>query len=70
MCTDGRNIRVITPGFEEIYDTSPFHPAFLASLEGFSVLRFMDWMHANSDKTPFEWDTRRRTPRASVIVVL
>jgi len=56
-----RNIRVITPGFEEIYDTSPFHPAFLASLEGFSVLRFMDWMHANSDKTPFEW-VERVTP--------
>jgi hypothetical protein len=52
----GRNIRIITPGFEESYLTSPFHPAFLASLENFTVLRFMDWMHANSGNTPEEWE--------------
>ena len=51
-----RNIRIITPGFEESYSTSPFHPAFLASLENFTLLRFMDWMHANSGKTPEDWD--------------
>ncbi|CAJ1378460.1 unnamed protein product [Effrenium voratum] len=54
-----RNIRIITPGFEEVYATSPFHPAFLASLENFTVLRFMDWMHANSDKTAWQWENRQ-----------
>ncbi|CAK9041028.1 unnamed protein product [Durusdinium trenchii] len=53
-----RNIRIVTPGFEETYETSPFHPAFLASLENFTVLRFMDWMHANSGNTPEEWEDR------------
>eukprot|EP00930_Biecheleria_cincta_P036104 TRINITY_DN24783_c0_g1_i1.p1 TRINITY_DN24783_c0_g1~~TRINITY_DN24783_c0_g1_i1.p1 ORF type:complete len:2581 (+),score=311.66 TRINITY_DN24783_c0_g1_i1:162-7904(+) len=53
-----RNIRIITPGFEETYQTSPFHPAFLASLQDFSVLRFMDWMHANSRETPWNWESR------------
>ena len=47
---------MITPGFEETYLTSPFHPAFLASLDNFTVLRFMDWMHANSGNTPEEWE--------------
>lgn len=53
-----RNIRVITPGFEDSYETSPFHPAFLASLKRYSVVRFMDWMHANVEGVPWQWEDR------------
>mmetsp|Transcript_134092 Transcript_134092/g.428462 ORF Transcript_134092/g.428462 Transcript_134092/m.428462 type:complete len:2501 (-) Transcript_134092:185-7687(-) len=53
-----RNIRIVTPGFEDTYSTSPFHPAFKASLQRFSVLRFMDWMHANNEGTPWTWEGR------------
>ncbi len=45
-----RNIRVISPGFE--YDTKEvFHPDFLANVNNFKVLRFMDWMRTN-----WAWD--------------
>jgi hypothetical protein len=43
-----RNIRVIMPGFESSYQNQPFHPLFLERLQGFEVLRFMDWMQTNN----------------------
>jgi hypothetical protein len=43
-----RNVRVIMPGFEATDAASPFHPALLNWLRGFSVLRFMDWMQAGA----------------------
>lgn len=37
---------------------SPFHPAFLESLEPFSTLRFMDWMDTNRSSL-VDWEDRR-----------
>ena len=42
-----RNIRFIMPGFEATYQTHPFNPAFTARLQGFKVLRFMEWSLVN-----------------------
>lgn len=52
-----RNIRVIMPGFEQTYQTQPFHPLYLERLSGFAVLRFMDWM-ATNNSTQRTWDER------------
>ncbi len=52
-----RNIRLIMPGFEDTYDTQPFHPDFLASLSDFDVLRFMDWGRTNYS-TVTTWQDR------------
>ena len=47
-----RNIRVLTPGFGGGggfggFRGTPFHPAFIESLQRFRVLRFMDWQATN-----------------------
>lgn len=44
-----RNVRVMMPGYAE--STDLFHPEFLSSLQGFSLLRFMDWGATNSANT-------------------
>jgi hypothetical protein len=36
-----RNVRFIMPGFENTYQTQPFHPDFLALLNDFNPIRFM-----------------------------
>ena len=54
-----RNIRVIMPGFEGTYAQQPFHPMFLAGLEPFSVLRFMDWGETNGSHLS-QWSQRKR----------
>lgn len=41
------NIRFILPGFENTYQTQPFHPLFLQRLQGYTVLRYMEWMITN-----------------------
>jgi len=41
-----RNVRVMMPGFST--STDLFHPEYLSSLEGFTLLRFMDWAATNS----------------------
>ncbi len=43
-----RNIRFIMPGFENTYQTQPFHPLFLDRLSKFNTLRFMDWGATNN----------------------
>jgi hypothetical protein len=50
-----RNIHVYMPTFEGT--NAIFHPEFLASLDGFTVLRFMDWM-ATNNSTIVSWDER------------
>jgi hypothetical protein len=55
-----RNIRVIMPGFESTYETQPFHPLFLERLQGFEVLRFMDWMNTNHSNI-ITWQDRPQT---------
>lgn len=42
-----RDIHVILPGYASSYETSPFYPPFLESLEGFDVIRFMAWSRTN-----------------------
>jgi len=64
-----RNIRVVMPGFEQMYDEHPFHPDYVEWLKQFSVLRFMDW-GLTTFIPPGEWleragpsDARQSTPR-------
>lgn len=52
-----RNIRVISPGFENTYNSQIFHPAFLNRWTGFKAIRFMDWMRTNNAKIE-TWDQR------------
>lgn len=52
-----RNIRFILPGFENSYQSQPFHPDFLASLDPFDVIRFTNW--GNTDITQIvDWSDR------------
>lgn len=52
-----RNIRVIMPGFEETYSSQIFHPDFLRSIEGFQVIRYMDFQHTNDSPNQY-WKDR------------
>lgn len=52
-----RNIHVIMPGFEPTWQREPWHPAFLKRWQGFSCIRFMDFMHTNNS-TVQTWDDR------------
>jgi fibronectin type III domain protein len=52
-----RNIRFIMPGFENTYQTQPFHPLFLSTMQNYKVLRFMEWMFANNS-TVQNWSDR------------
>lgn len=57
-----RNIRFIMPGFEQTYQSQPFHPLFLERLAKFKALRFMDWGATNNSEVR-EW-ADRSTPKA------
>ena len=57
-----RNIRFIMPGFENTYQTQPFHPLFLQRLSKFKTLRFMDWMRTNNSLEGSKWG-ERATPK-------
>jgi len=67
MSTDAadyvRNIRVIMPGFEEVFEKEPFHPAFLQRWRGIACFRFMDWMETNNSKIR-HWSDRP-TPQSA-----
>ena len=52
-----RNIRLIPPGFETVYEVQPLHPTYLERLQGFSVIRFMDWNETNNNEIE-RWDER------------
>jgi hypothetical protein len=52
-----RNIRFILPGFESTYQTQPFHPLFLQRLQGYQVIRFMEWMLTNGSNVQ-NWSDR------------
>ena len=52
-----RNMRLILPGFEATANTQIFHPDFLASMEPFNVIRFMDWGVTN-ETTVSTWAER------------
>lgn len=57
-----RNIRFIMPGFEQTYQTQPFHPLFLERIRQFQTLRFMDWMATNNSDV-VNW-ADRNTPNS------
>lgn len=59
-----RNLRVLMPGFERVYEQQPFHPAFLARWRGVACFRFMDWMKTNGSKAG-SWTERPRPDDAS-----
>ncbi|ELR98852.1 hypothetical protein [Gloeocapsa sp. PCC 73106] len=54
-----RNMRLIMPGFAENYQEQVFHPLFLERLQGFTVIRFMDLMNTNNNKS-VTWADRTR----------
>ncbi len=51
-----RNVRVILPGFESTYTTQTFHPEFLAALEPFGALRYMQWQNTNFPVLQHWWE--------------
>jgi len=54
-----RDIHVIMPGFEESWDTDPWHPLFLARWKGVACVRFMDFMATNNSAIR-TWSERPR----------
>ena len=38
-----RNIRVVLDGYQNIYNSVPFHPLFVEKLKPFKTIRFMPW---------------------------
>ena len=59
-----RNIRVIMPGFETVYETQPFHPTYVDFLRNFSMFRFMDWGQT-VESPPGVWAQRTTTASAT-----
>ena len=55
-----RNIRVLMPGTESTYQTQPWEPNWLAKLEPFTALRFMDWGYTNN--SPMRHWSQRTQP--------
>lgn len=56
-----RNIRLVLPGFEATYSRHPFNPAFVQMLRQYHVIRFANWMHANTFAESAAWQTRTTT---------
>jgi hypothetical protein len=57
-----RNIRVLLPNVTEQDNAAmPFHPALPAFLRGYTVIRFMEWMHTNEAVLPANWSARPKT---------
>jgi hypothetical protein len=52
-----RNIRLLSPGHESDYLTVPFDPNYLATIQGASVLRMVDWTRTNFNPTT-TWASR------------
>jgi hypothetical protein len=52
-----RNIHVIRPGFEGIWQATKFSPLLLEKLQPFGTLRFMDWTNTNG-QTDSAWGDR------------
>lgn len=59
-----RNIRMYAPGLDPAHCTSTFNPVYLDYLEGFKVIRFMDWSNANQNDV-VDWAERTRPEQAS-----
>jgi hypothetical protein len=59
-----RNIRFVMPGYEETYAEQIWHPAFLKSLDHFSVVRFMNWQRTTNSPL-VHWRDRATTEHFS-----
>jgi hypothetical protein len=59
-----RNIRFLMPGFESTYQKDPWHPAFLARLQGFTSIRFMEATRTNLPN-PQSWSERAQLTDAT-----
>lgn len=46
------NIRLIMPGFEDVYETEPFYPPFIDRVNDFSVIRYSQTMATNGGDYP------------------
>jgi hypothetical protein len=55
-----RNIRVIRPGFEAVWQGINFSPLLLNKLQPYGTLRFMDWTNTNG-QTDVSWANRTKT---------
>lgn len=53
-----RNIHVVMPGHLNTYTTQPFYPPLLARLDGFSVIRHMEWIRTNGQRRLVNWSDR------------
>jgi hypothetical protein len=71
IATDAKNpvrdVRLILPGYEAVYATHPFAPAFVRSLQGWNVLRFAQWSHADSFVGNAVWPARPHVDRPTQI---
>jgi hypothetical protein len=56
-----RNVRVIMPGHLATYQTQPFYPPYLTKLNGFGVIRFMEWIRCNGNDRLVNWSDRVTT---------
>ena len=56
-----RNISMIMPGYESVFETEPFYPAFLQRLESFEGIRMLNLQNINitsGNQTQF-WSQRK-----------
>jgi hypothetical protein len=64
-----RNVRLILPGYETTYATQPFIPSFVRALLGRNVLRFAQWMHADTFVDSTFWTQRPRVGRVTQVTL-
>ena len=60
-----RNVRLILPGYETTYAAQPFVPSYVRSLLGRNVLRFAQWMHADTFVDSMFWTQRPRVTQVT-----
>jgi hypothetical protein len=60
-----RDIRVIMPGFESVYEKDPFYPPFINELKPFGTVRMIGWAEVNrsqvsswADRRPMDYSTQ------------
>jgi len=62
-----RDVRLVLPGYEATYATQPFLPDYVRSLLGRKVLRFAQWMHADTYVDSVFWTQRPHVGRATQV---
>ncbi|OQW97570.1 MAG: hypothetical protein BWK73_54115, partial [Thiothrix lacustris] len=59
-----RNLRLIREADEATYQNNTFNPEFLARIQPFQALRFMDWQNTNGNEQE-HWADRRKATAAT-----